>query len=54
MTIKYIEPKTRKKLQPIITPTIKKPIYELEDKDFLLIDAIRSLTNEIRRLNNGR
>jgi len=54
MTIKYIEPKTIKKLPPVIAPTIEKSIYELEDKDFLLIDAIRSLTNEIRRLNNGR
>lgn len=31
-------------------PIIKKEIYKLEDKDFLLIQAINNLTSAINRL----
>ena len=38
-----------------IKPTNEREIYILEDKDFLLIEAIRELTHAIRMGNkNGR
>ena len=41
----------------LINPTNEKDetkgeAYTLEDKDYLLIQAIRDLTTELRRLNN--
>lgn len=42
MREKPIKPKNEKK---------EGESYQLEDKDFLLIEAIRNLTTEIKRLN---
>jgi len=35
-----------------IKPTNDEDEYVLEDKDYLLIEAIRSLTAQLNRLNN--
>lgn len=37
--------------KPIIEPKQKKEVYVLEDKDFLLIEAIKDLTKAIKVLN---
>jgi hypothetical protein len=35
-----------------IEPTTEEECYTLENKDYLLIKAIRELTNQIKRLTN--
>ena len=38
----------------IIKPKVKKDEYELEDKDYLLIIALREFTQQIKRLAEKR